>query len=158
MSDAPPAMTSHRPYLLRALYEWIVDNGMTPHVLVDATQPGVRVPSHTVRDGRVVLNIAERAVGALTMDNDGIRFSARFGGVSQLVSVPVQAIIAIYARETGQGMVLPDDVAGAEAGEGDAGLEDAAADGAIDETAPATGHANPSLALVDSSDAAEGAG
>ena len=62
MSDAPHAMTSHRPYLLRALYEWIADNGMTPHVLVDATQPGVRVPPHAVKDGRVVLNIAERAV------------------------------------------------------------------------------------------------
>src|SRR3546814_1797147 len=70
MSESPPAMTSHRPYLLRALYEWIADNGMTPHVLVDATQAGVRVPPHTVKDGRVVLNIADRAVARLEMDND----------------------------------------------------------------------------------------
>src|SRR3546814_3670915 len=81
MSESPPAMTSHRPYLLRALYEWIADNGMTPHVLVDATQAGVRVPPHTVKDGRVVLNIADRAVARLEMDNDSIRFTARFGGV-----------------------------------------------------------------------------
>ncbi len=107
-----PVMTSHRPYLLRALYEWIVDNGMTPHILVDATRPGVRVPSHTVNEGRVVLNIAERAVARLDMDNDGVRFTARFGGVSQSVSVPVSAVLAVYARETGQGMVLPDDIPG----------------------------------------------
>ncbi|PJK00759.1 ClpXP protease specificity-enhancing factor [Lysobacteraceae bacterium NML91-0213] len=107
-----PAMTSHRPYLLRALYEWIVDNGMTPHILVDATRPGVRVPAHTVNEGRVVLNIADRAVGRLEMDNESVRFTARFGGVSQSVSVPVSAVLAVYARETGQGMVLPDDIVG----------------------------------------------
>lgn len=115
MSDATPAMTSHRPYLLRALYEWIADNGMTPHILVDATQPGVRVPPHAIKDGRVVLNIADRAVARLEMDNDGVSFTARFGGVSQPVMVPIQAVLAIYARETGQGMALPEDVAAGEA-------------------------------------------
>jgi stringent starvation protein B len=105
-------MTSHRPYLLRALYEWIADNGMTPHILVDARQPGVNVPMHSVKDGRVVLNIAERAVARLEMDNESVRFSARFGGVSYPVEVPVSAVMAIYARETGQGMALPEDVAG----------------------------------------------
>ena len=109
MGEDAPQMSSHRPYLLRALYEWIVDNGMTPHVLVDATQPGVRVPAHAVKDGRIVLNIAERAVGGLRMDNDALRFNARFGGVSQSVLVPLPAVIAVYARETGQGMALPDD-------------------------------------------------
>jgi stringent starvation protein B len=108
MADVQP-MTSNRPYLLRALYEWIVDNGLTPHVLVDAVQPGVRVPAHAVKDGRIVLNIAERAVGGLRMDNESLRFSARFGGVSQSVLVPMHAVIAIYARENGQGMALPDD-------------------------------------------------
>ncbi|MDQ3494939.1 MAG: ClpXP protease specificity-enhancing factor [Pseudomonadota bacterium] len=112
MTDAPAAMTSHRPYLLRALYEWIADNGMTPHVLVDAQAPGVRVPVHTVKDGRVVLNIADRAVARLEMDNDSVRFTARFGGVSQAVVVPIPAVLAIYARETGQGMALPEDVGG----------------------------------------------
>ena len=104
-------MTSHRPYLLRALYEWIADNGMTPHLLVDATRPHVQVPTHAVKDGRIVLNVAERAVAGLQMTNDVIRFSARFGGVSHAVSVPVAAVLAIYARETGQGMALPEDVA-----------------------------------------------
>lgn len=105
-----PPMTSQRPYILRALYEWIADNGMTPHVLVDARAPGVRVPPHTVKDGQVVLNIAERAVARLEMDNDALRFSARFGGVSQSVVVPMAAVIAVYARETGQGMALPADM------------------------------------------------
>lgn len=100
-------MTSHRPYLLRALYEWIADNGLTPHLLVDAVRPNVQVPRHAVKDGRIVLNVAERAVSALEMGNDLIRFSARFGGVSHNVSVPVSAVLAIYARENGQGMALP---------------------------------------------------
>lgn len=112
MPDTPHNMTSHRPYLLRALYEWIADNGMTPHILVDAQQPGVRVPPHTVKEGRVVLNIAERAVAKLELDNESVRFTARFGGVSHPVHVPVSAVMAIYARETGQGMALPEDVGG----------------------------------------------
>jgi stringent starvation protein B len=103
-------MTSHRPYLLRALYEWISDNGMTPHILVDARQQGVRVPPHTVKEGRVVLNIADRAVAKLELDNEAVRFTARFGGVSHPVVVPVAAVLAIYARETGQGMALPEEV------------------------------------------------
>lgn len=105
----PPVMSSQRPYLLRALYEWIADNGMTPHVLVDARKPGVRVPAHAVKDGRIVLNIAERAVAKLELGNDAIRFTARFAGVSQAVMVPLDAVIAIYARETGQGMAMPDE-------------------------------------------------
>ena len=96
MTDAT-SMTSHRPYLLRALYEWIADNGLTPHLLVDATQPGVRVPAHAVKDGRIVLNIAQRAVAHLQMDNDDVRFSARFGGVSHAVIVPIDAVLAVYA-------------------------------------------------------------
>jgi stringent starvation protein B len=104
-----PPMTSQRPYLLRALYAWISDNGMTPHLLVNAQVPGVRVPAHTIKDGQVVLNIADRAVAHLEMGNDSIRFSARFGGVNQQVVVPVWAVLAIYARETGQGMALPEE-------------------------------------------------
>ena len=106
---APPVMSSQRPYLLRALYEWIADNGMTPHVLVDARMPGVRVPTHAVKDGRIVLNIADRAVAKLELGNDAIRFTARFAGVSQSVMVPLEAIIAVYARETGQGMAMPEE-------------------------------------------------
>ena len=95
MSEDSALMTSHRPYLLRALYEWIADNGMTPHLLVDATRPAVQVPMHAVKDGKIVLNIAERAVSHLEMGNDTIRFSARFGGVSHPVSVPVGAVLTI---------------------------------------------------------------
>ena len=108
MSDAA-RMTSNRPYLLRALYEWIGDNGMTPYLLVDAGREGVQVPVSAIKDGRVVLNIAARAVAQLELGSREIRFKARFGGVSQSVQVPVPAVLAIYALETGQGMMLPDD-------------------------------------------------
>ena len=139
MSDEPQAgMTSHRPYLLRALYEWIADNGMTPHVLVDARAPGVKVPPHTVKDGRVVLNIADRAVAKLELDNEGVRFTARFGGVSYPVSVPVAAVLAIYARETGQGMALPDDNGSRaeSAGDAEAAVSDAGDHTDGDDTPP----------------------
>lgn len=116
MSETP-RMGSNRPYLLRALNEWINDNGMTPHLLVDAGREGVQVPPSSVKDGRVVLNIAPRAVAQLVMDNQGVSFLARFGGVSQSVYVPVAAVLAIYAQETGQGMMLPDDGAD-DAGQG----------------------------------------
>lgn len=100
-------MTSNRPYLVRAMYEWIADNGLTPYLLVDAAVEGVNVPAQAVKDGRVVLNIAGRAVAQLELGNDEVRFMARFSGVSQSVRVPVAAILAIYAQETGQGMMLP---------------------------------------------------
>ncbi|MFK3649333.1 ClpXP protease specificity-enhancing factor [Lysobacter enzymogenes] len=143
MSESSTPMTSHRPYLLRALYEWIADNGMTPHLLVDATRPAVQVPSHAVKDGKIVLNVAARAVSHLEMGNDFIRFSARFGGVSHPVSVPVGAVLAIYARETGQGMALPED----------ASLEESA----LDES-PETSDAGapPQLSAVPSDPAPEG--
>ncbi|GAB2491101.1 ClpXP protease specificity-enhancing factor [Arenimonas alkanexedens] len=109
MTDEVKPMGSNRPYLLRALNEWICDNGMTPHLLVDAVREGVQVPASVVKDGRVVLNIAPRAVAHLVVDNREVRFMARFGGVSQSVVVPVTAVLAIYAQETGQGMMLPED-------------------------------------------------
>ena len=119
-------MSSQRPYLLRALYEWIADNGMTPHVLVDARMPGVRVPTHAVKDGRIVLNIAERAVAKLELGNEALRFSARFAGVSQAVMVPLEAIIAVYARETGQGMAMPEEQRATTPSQDDANVEQAA--------------------------------
>ncbi len=109
MSDSSRAMSSNRPYLIRAMYEWISDNGMTPHLLVDAGKEGVEVPSAAVKDGRVVLNVASRAVAQLELGNQWIRFMARFSGVSHSVQVPVPAVEAIYAQETGQGMMLPPD-------------------------------------------------
>jgi stringent starvation protein B len=105
-------MTSNRPYLLRAVHEWICDNGLTPHIVVDAAKPGVQVPPQAVSEGRVVLNLAPRAVAHLEIGNDAITFMARFGGVSQPVSVPVAAVQAIYARENGQGMLLAEDAPG----------------------------------------------
>lgn len=108
-----PAMTSNRPYLLRAVYDWISDNGLTPYILVDAAQPGVRVPAHTVRDGRLVLNLAMRAVSNLELGNERICCLARFGGVSHAIDVPVEAVMAIYAHENGQGMMFPREDAGA---------------------------------------------
>lgn len=101
------AMSSNRPYLLRALYEWISDNGLTPYILVDATINGVIAPSNVVQDGRVVLNIAMRAVSQLELGQDAVRFLARFSGVSQSVEIPLAAILAIYAQENGQGMMFP---------------------------------------------------
>jgi len=108
-------MTSNRPYLLRAMYEWINDNGMTPYILVDAAFPGVQVPQQAIKDGRVVLNIAARAVSQISLGDAEIGFLARFGGVSQHVRVPVGAVQAIYAQESGQGMTMPEEVAAAPA-------------------------------------------
>ena len=97
-------MTPSRPYMVRAIYEWLNDNNMTPHVLIDADFAGVVVPVAHVKDGRIVLNIAQGAVRDLFIHNDALSFSARFGGVPMLVTVPMQAVLAIYARENGQGM------------------------------------------------------
>jgi stringent starvation protein B len=105
-------MTSNRPYLVRAMYDWISDNGMTPYLLVDARMDGVRVPQGAVKDGQIVLNIAVRAVSDLELGNDRVRFMARFSGVSHQVEVPVTAVLAIYAHENGQGMMFPAEPAG----------------------------------------------
>lgn len=148
MSEEDTPMTSHRPYLLRALYEWIADNGMTPHLLVDAVRPGVQVPTHAVKDGKIVLNVAERAVTRLEMSNDVIRFSARFGGVSHPVSVPVGAVLAIYARETGQGMFFPEDALEDGALAGDEAAHDEGEEG----TTPPTLTAVPSEPAPDGDD------
>lgn len=139
MTDgSTPRMTSHRPYLLRALYAWISDNRMTPHLLVDATRPGVQVPPSAIKDGRVVLNVAERAVVGLDMGNEFIAFTARFGGVSQPVRVPISAVLAIYARENGQGMGLPEEIGGAaeEPGMLDPGDDEDGGDGGDDRAPP----------------------
>lgn len=101
------AMTSSRPYLVRALYEWIVDNDFTPHIVVNALEDGVQVPQQYVnKDGQIVLNVAPRAVVALDMTNKSVAFNARFGGISTDVFVPCFAILGIYARENGQGMMF----------------------------------------------------
>jgi len=104
---AADKLSSNRPYLVRAMYDWISDNGLTPYLLVDAQVDGVRVPTSAVKDGQIVLNVAVRAVSALELGNQAIRFQARFAGVSQQVEVPVPAVLAIYAHENGQGMMFP---------------------------------------------------
>ena len=99
-------MTSSRPYIMRALYEWIVDNDCTPYVLVDATVEDVMVPQQFVKDGQIVLNISPSAVMELNISNEAVFFNGRFGGVATDVFVPVSAVVGIYARENGQGMVF----------------------------------------------------
>ena len=99
-------MTSSRPYILRAIHQWITDNGLTPHLLVNAGFPGTRVPERYIDNGKIVLNISERAVSDYHQDNDWIMFQARFGGRSQEIVIPLPAVLAIYAKENGKGMVF----------------------------------------------------
>ncbi|GAC1032010.1 ClpXP protease specificity-enhancing factor [Pseudomonas sp. No.21] len=99
-------MNSSRPYLVRALYEWIVDNNCTPHLLVNAEHAGVQVPAGYANDGQIVLNVSPSAVRHLHMDNEAVSFEGRFGGVAHTLYIPAAAIMAIYARENGQGMVF----------------------------------------------------
>lgn len=103
------SMTSPKSYLLRAFYEWILDNAMTPYVLVDASASGVLVPEEYVEDGKIILNIAPAAVHALVMDKQQLSFSARFKGSSREVMVPMPAVRAVYAKENGRGMVFPEE-------------------------------------------------
>jgi stringent starvation protein B len=102
---------STRPYLLRAMHEWMTDTSQTPLVVVDAVQEGVQVPPGHVKDGRIVLNIAWSATRNLQMTNDLITFDARFGGVAHSVMLPIRAVLGIYARESGQGMMFQDEPA-----------------------------------------------
>jgi stringent starvation protein B len=95
-----------RPYLIRALHEWILDNDCTPYILVDALSPMVEVPREHVHDGQIVLNISPQAVRDLEVSNESITFEARFGGVPRQLYVPILFVLAIYAKENGQGMVF----------------------------------------------------
>jgi stringent starvation protein B len=100
-------MTPNKPYLLRAFYEWIVDNQMTPYVLVDAFFPGVSVPQQYVQNGHILLNISPVACHGLTLDNDRIVFSARFSGQVEQIFIPPLAVLEIYAKENGRGISFP---------------------------------------------------
>jgi stringent starvation protein B len=104
-----PAVKSRRPYLLRAMHEWMTDNQQTPHLVVDATASDVEVPHQYVQDGKIVLNISYHATNGLTMSNERVEFNARFGGQTHYVSVSIHAVLGIYARETGQGMIFSDE-------------------------------------------------
>ncbi len=102
-------MNSSRPYLIRAIHEWIIDSDLTPHIVVNADADDVRVPQEYVKDGQISLNISASAVQGLSMDNDWILFDARFGGKSFRVSVPTGAVLAIFAKENGAGMSFGED-------------------------------------------------
>lgn len=102
-------MTSKRPYLIRALYEWILDNQMTPHLLVNAEGEDVVVPVEYVQEGKIILNISPNAVNQMIIGNDVVRFSARFSGNSMSIFIPISNVMAIYAKENGVGMFFPDE-------------------------------------------------
>jgi stringent starvation protein B len=99
-------MNSLKPYLIRAIYDWIVDNSFTPYLLVNAEGDGVIVPRQYVKDGKIVLNLRPQAVQGLVLGNRNIAFSARFGGNPMQVDIPIRAVLAIYAQENGKGMIF----------------------------------------------------
>jgi stringent starvation protein B len=104
MADTP--VRSRRPYLLRAMHEWISDSNQTPHIVVDASMEGVEVPRQYVQGGKIILNVSSNATSMLSLGNEVVRFRARFGAATYDVSVPIAAVLGIYARETGQGMIF----------------------------------------------------
>ena len=104
-------MTPNRPYLIRAIWQWVTDNGLTPYILVDASAEQVQIPRQFVEDGRIVLNISASAVLDLNMDNEFVSFNARFSGAAMDVFVPVSSVLGIYAKENGQGMLFPENEA-----------------------------------------------
>ena len=108
MSDPEFELSSHRPYLIRAIREWAIDNNLTPQLVVNASVSGVEVPNEFIEDGQIVLNVSPQAVSHLEMGNEFISFSARFRGVSRSVVVPVDAVLAVFDRETRQGMSFPE--------------------------------------------------
>ncbi|MES2142397.1 MAG: ClpXP protease specificity-enhancing factor [Pseudomonadota bacterium] len=110
-------MISNRSYLFRAFYDWIVDNNLTPYILIDAELPHVEVPEQYVQNGKITLNISPNAVLNLKRDNKSIQFEASFNGQSMLIYAPIKAVLAIYARENGQGMVFSEE----EDNQGDSG-------------------------------------
>lgn len=99
-------MTPLKPYLIRSIYEWITDNDLTPHLLVNAEHPNVLLPHDFVEDGRIVLNIRPAAIQGLSLGNEEIEFNARFSGKAMHIFVPIKAVLAIYAKENGRGMVF----------------------------------------------------
>ena len=136
--DSDIQTTLQRPYLLRAMHEWMTDNGETPLILVDAGEPDVQVPVEHIDDGHIVLNISWAAAHNLQLGNELVSFEARFSGVAHAVSVPMQAIKGIYARESGQGMMFQDEPRSA------GGPERADADGGKNDQDSSSGSGRPS--------------
>lgn len=132
-----PAAKSRRPYLIRAIHQWTLDNGYTPYLLVAADEPGVVVPRQFVKEGRIALDISAMAVRDLNLESEPIFFSARFGGRAMEVLVPSGAVLAIYARENGEGIVF-----------GEPEASDAAADGSEPSPEPPKPSGRPKLRIV----------
>ena len=107
MADGPP--TAQRPYLLRAMHEWMTDNALTPHIVVDAGTSDFNVPAEHIRENKIVLNVSYAATRGLVIGNDTVAFEARFNGVPRSLNIPVDAVLGIYAKENGQGMVFADE-------------------------------------------------
>lgn len=99
-------LTSNKPYLVRAIYEWLVDNKVTPHIVIFADHPEANVPQQYAEDGKIILNISPSAAQNLLIDNDGISFNARFAGKPFSLFAPIGAVLALYANETGEGMMF----------------------------------------------------
>lgn len=102
-------MTPSRPYLLRGIYDWLIDNEQTPYLLVDAEAKDVVVPGEHVQDGKIILNISLSATRDLELTNEGVSFNARFGGKAMKVNVPITAALALYSKENGRGMMFPEE-------------------------------------------------
>ena len=102
-------MTQSRPYLLRGIYDWLIDTEQTPYLLVDAEAEGVNVPLEHVQDGKIILNISLTATRDLELTNEGVSFNARFGGKPMIVNVPIMAALALYSKENGRGMMFPEE-------------------------------------------------
>ena len=145
-------MTPRRPFMLRAFYDWLLDNELTPHLVVDATLQGVRVPMEFVQDGQIILNVAPRAVGNLELGDDEVTFSARFGGRPHLVIVPLYAVQAIYARENGAGTMFELEPAYqqtlTQVTESAIAAQDSGADEQPTDTEPSKPQGRPSLRVV----------
>ena len=135
MSSTPP-LPPKRPYLLRAMHQWISDCGNTPHVIVDAERAGPEIPKAYVKEGKIVLNLSFTATQRLKLGNADVEFDARFSGVVHHVSFPVAAVMGIYARETGEGMVFSDQDLGPEPPRGPTATEEGAGAAAPARTRP----------------------
>ena len=107
-------MTSSRPYIIRALYEWIIENECTPYLLVNAYEADVEVPQEHVKEGQIILNISPTAVQSLSIRNNAVEFEGRFAGIPNQIFVPINAVMGIYAKENGQGMIFDTDTSGSE--------------------------------------------
>lgn len=140
-------LTSTKPYMMRAIHEWCLDNGLTPHLLV-VVNDRTKVPKGFVKDGEIVLNLSYSATKDLRIDNDAVLFSARFGGVAQSLYIPIGTVRGIYARESGQGMFFElgsqDALISSDEGDAEVAAKGATGDNSKDET----GKKRPTLTIV----------